>query len=222
MSVRAKRGTKAQVDAAAGAGTLKEGELIYLTDEQKFAGATGTGAYAGLGGFEIGDTLATARNPGAGWLEGNGSVLAQSSYAALFAAIGLVPDAPGNGTTWAAQPVTGQLQSVAFGNGTFVTVLDFGTQRVLTSPDGVNWTPRIGAPLQRGQRVGDIAALDLVDGLAHELECFVVLASHHAALPTAATFSSRTSNPGTVRRPAETASSAMRCTSSRNRTGSRP
>lgn len=49
MSIRAKRGTKAQVDAAAGADGLQTGELIYLTDEQKFVGATGTGAYGLLG-----------------------------------------------------------------------------------------------------------------------------------------------------------------------------
>lgn len=50
MSIRAKRGTRAQVNAAAGANGLKEGELIYLTDEKVFAGATGVGEYQEITG----------------------------------------------------------------------------------------------------------------------------------------------------------------------------
>jgi WD40 repeat protein len=38
--------------------------------------------------FEIGDTLTTARNPGAGWLEANGGLKSTTSYAALYAVIG--------------------------------------------------------------------------------------------------------------------------------------
>lgn len=49
MSVRAKRGTRTKINEAAGNGLLKEGELIYATDEGKFYGATGAGAYGPLG-----------------------------------------------------------------------------------------------------------------------------------------------------------------------------
>lgn len=48
--IRVPRGTKAAMDAAAGASSLLEGEIRYLTDDKKFVGATGTGAYAPLGG----------------------------------------------------------------------------------------------------------------------------------------------------------------------------
>lgn len=44
------KGTKAAIDTLASGGSLEAGQLLYLTDEQKFAGATGTGAYAPLGG----------------------------------------------------------------------------------------------------------------------------------------------------------------------------
>jgi hypothetical protein len=45
MSIRAKRGTRAQLDAAASAGGLQAGELIYITNESRIAFATSTTAY---------------------------------------------------------------------------------------------------------------------------------------------------------------------------------
>lgn len=57
------------MNAAAGAAALKEGELIYLTDEKVFAGATSAGEYAGLVEFatqeeaEAGTVENKAMNP---------------------------------------------------------------------------------------------------------------------------------------------------------------
>ena len=49
-----------------------------------------------------------------------------------------------DGTTWTARnaPEANFWQSVAFGNGTFVAVSVDGTNRVMTSSDGITWTAR--------------------------------------------------------------------------------
>ena len=52
------------------------------------------------------------------------------------------------GTTWAAQSASqaNSWQSVAYGNGTYVAVSSNGTNRVMTSPDGITWTNRTASP----------------------------------------------------------------------------
>jgi len=49
-----------------------------------------------------------------------------------------------DGTTWSARSAAeaNQWSSVTFGNGTFVAVSNNGTNRVMTSTDGITWTPR--------------------------------------------------------------------------------
>jgi len=49
-----------------------------------------------------------------------------------------------DGTTWTARSAAeaNQWSSVTFGNGTFVAVSNNGTNRVMTSTDGITWTPR--------------------------------------------------------------------------------
>ncbi len=49
-----------------------------------------------------------------------------------------------DGTTWTARSAAeaNQWTSVTFGNGTFVAVSNNGTNRVMTSTDGITWTPR--------------------------------------------------------------------------------
>jgi outer membrane protein OmpA-like peptidoglycan-associated protein len=49
-----------------------------------------------------------------------------------------------DGTTWTARSAAeaNQWSSVTFGNGTFVAVSNYGTNRVMTSTDGITWTPR--------------------------------------------------------------------------------
>ena len=49
-----------------------------------------------------------------------------------------------DGTTWTARSAAeaNQWSSVTFGNGTFVAVSNSGTNRVMTSTDGITWTPR--------------------------------------------------------------------------------
>lgn len=49
-SLRFKRGTRAQLDAAAAAGQLREAEPYFITDEDVAAVGTGTGTYAVMGG----------------------------------------------------------------------------------------------------------------------------------------------------------------------------
>ena len=49
-----------------------------------------------------------------------------------------------DGTTWTARSAAeaNPWSSVTFGNGTFVAVSNSGTNRVMTSTDGITWTPR--------------------------------------------------------------------------------
>lgn len=61
MSIRAKRGTRSQVDAAAAANELLVGELIFISDEDVFAWATETNEYKVSGDIKAGDILITSR-----------------------------------------------------------------------------------------------------------------------------------------------------------------
>ena len=46
-----------------------------------------------------------------------------------------------------------QWKGIAFGNGLFVAVSSGGTSRVMTSPDGITWTPRTAAEANQWQAV---------------------------------------------------------------------
>lgn len=56
---------------------------------------------------------------------------------------------PTDNSTWTQRTtpagVTGRLQSVAYGNGLWVAVTTSGDNRLITSPDGINWTVRTPA-----------------------------------------------------------------------------
>jgi hypothetical protein len=47
---------------------------------------------------------------------------------------------------------TGLIRSITYGNGLFVAVSDTGTSRVITSPDGITWTPRTSSNDTNGWR----------------------------------------------------------------------
>jgi alpha-tubulin suppressor-like RCC1 family protein len=51
------------------------------------------------------------------------------------------------GKDWLATSATGNAgwQSVTYGNGLFVAVAAFSSDKVMTSPDGITWTPRVAA-----------------------------------------------------------------------------
>ena len=51
------------------------------------------------------------------------------------------------------RPTRNSWRSVAFGNGLFVAVSDDGTNRAMTSTDGVSWTTRTAAAANRWQSV---------------------------------------------------------------------
>lgn len=70
-SVRIKRGTRAQINAAATAGQLAEGEVYLITDEQRLSVGTSASAHApaakqseagGGSGLSIGVALALGNN----------------------------------------------------------------------------------------------------------------------------------------------------------------
>jgi hypothetical protein len=55
---------------------------------------------------------------------------------------------------WAAQSAEdNQWRSVTYGNNQFVAVAADGTNRVMTSPDGITWTPRVAAEANRWSSV---------------------------------------------------------------------
>jgi hypothetical protein len=87
-----------------------------------------------------------------------------SAVASLVVVLGWVGVAPaaqasGAGTTWTSQTsaADNDWQSVAYGNGVFVAVSDDGTDRVMTSPDGVN-VKRV-APSVNPSRLGESSVM---------------------------------------------------------------
>lgn len=94
------------------------------------------------GGQQTGDILYTARNPGSGYLKADGTVYAQSSYAALFGALGIVPQygSIAAGVSQTSGFSSNSINSVCYANGLFVAVGASG--KIATSPDGATWTSR--------------------------------------------------------------------------------
>jgi len=92
------------------AGTLTGAEVVAVqrgTGEGSTLRTTIAAILAMAGsGAQTGDTLVSARNPGAGWLR-LGTVYSQSAYPALYGLVGLIGDVP-PGRNWTAQtPTTG-------------------------------------------------------------------------------------------------------------------
>lgn len=90
------------------AGTLTGAEVVAVqrgTGEGSTLRTTIAAILAMAGsGAQTGDTLVSARNPGAGWLR-LGTVYSQSAYPALYGLVGLIGDVP-PGRNWTAQTPT--------------------------------------------------------------------------------------------------------------------
>lgn len=90
--------------------------------------------------WATGDLLTTANTLSApDWLQAGGVYL-QSSYAELYAKLGLVSN--GFSATNGALPASGQWTGVTYGNGVYVAVRWGVTGAFATSPDGITWTAR--------------------------------------------------------------------------------
>ena len=91
MSILPKRGTTSQISAAATANTLVPGEVIYDTTTNSLSVAVSSNSAPALSAgktYAIGETITTAQDPGTGWLLCDGRKVSQSTYSALFSAIG--------------------------------------------------------------------------------------------------------------------------------------
>ena len=95
--------------------------------------------------LSVGDILITSRSPGTGYLPCNGNVYAQSAYSALYSVLGKIPTPA---FTIRTSAVDSNWFSVCWAPslGLFCAVANVATgNRVMTSPDGVTWTPRVAA-----------------------------------------------------------------------------
>ena len=161
-SVRIKRGTRAQLDAAATAASLKAGEPYLITDEDRFAMGLSTTTY---------EVYAKSSEVVAGSGDVVGPASAVPGYPVVFDGTtgkvvkqGLLSDINNerlidgrplqflegrpDGVNWTASttPADNIWKSVCYGNGMFVAVSDSGVgNRVMTSRDGVTWTSRTSA-----------------------------------------------------------------------------
>lgn len=138
-SIQIKRGTRAQISAAAAASGLKEGELYFVTDEDRVdvgAGASSSVALAKLS--EVG---------GGGGSPAELPALATIDQQTLLGASDLATKTISTGAGWQTHTgvPAGEWYSVCYGNGLFVAVQ--GSEAgaypfVMTSVDGKAWTTR--------------------------------------------------------------------------------
>lgn len=130
--------------------------------------------------YRIGDVQIAPTAPATGtWLLCDGSVYLQSSYADLYAALGLIANSPGQVSSFTARtmPSSSNWGAMAYGGGVFVATTNNGTTNAASSTDGATWTARtIPASLQ-------------VQGIAYGAGLFVAvgLSSAGSATNTAVT-----------------------------------
>lgn len=136
-SLRIKRGTLAQLQTAASASQLKEGEPYLITDTRQLAVGTGADAYAPVSP-RVG-TVIEAHPDFAeeGWLPMDGRFVDLAQYP-LMAGVADVED----GAVWETRHAGSSqfLYGVAWSGTQFVVVGGGGT--ILTSADGIAWTAR--------------------------------------------------------------------------------
>lgn len=102
--------------------------------------------------YRIGDVQIAPTAPATGtWLLCDGSVYLQSSYADLYAALGLIANSPGQVSSFTARtmPSSSNWGAMAYGNGVFVATTNNGTNVAASSTDGVTWIARTFPTNQR-------------------------------------------------------------------------
>jgi hypothetical protein len=120
-----------------------DGEVVAYNatnDELEFIDVVGPYLDSTLGGAAAGDIL---YHDGTQWTN-----LAKGSDDEVLTLAGGLPSwAGGSGSAWTSRSATeaNSWYSVAYGNGLFVAVSGSGTNRVMTSSDGINWTARSAA-----------------------------------------------------------------------------
>jgi hypothetical protein len=146
--------TKAPLTATARSGTA-------VAPAIGFSGGFGvryTGFVPGDDSTKIGGTLTYtgtsqgANRPGTYTIFPAG--LTSPNYDITYAAgtVTLTKNPPGNEWVIRTSANDNQWLSVAYGNGMFVAVAGSGTNRIMTSPDGINWTARPSADENNGWR----------------------------------------------------------------------
>lgn len=133
--------SSAQASAAAAGAAAGLPSLVGNAGKVLSVNPAGAGVLWADVGQKIGDTLFSARSPGATYLPLNGGVYSQTAYAALFGIVGLISGSFAE--TWAA--VTSNAGSNAIsavesdGNGVWVAAGAAGAM-VRSTDNGVTWT----------------------------------------------------------------------------------
>lgn len=115
VEIKIKRGTRAQLLAAASGGNLNAGELYLITDEGRIAVGLSASSFEEFSKV----SEASSAPPGqiaffaqssapSGWLKANGAAVSRTAYAALFAAIGTTHGAGDGSTTFNVPDLRGE------------------------------------------------------------------------------------------------------------------